>query len=411
MGSFALKRLIALILPEGVLLAVVVLLHRAGAPHDSLTAITPHYVYVVLAMTTLLAVRFHRGRVLMATLILGLSNLALSTFVADAGATGALDRVGLNTLAVLVPLDLAILGLVPEHGTRTRAGLVGLALVAAQAVLVYAFAVGRPDSPALILDQPLIDAGWTIASSLPQLALAAFVIAALALIARLLWRPDAIGRGLLWSVVAVFMALHEGTMHGEHSVYFATAGVLLIVAVIESSHSLAYRDALTGLPTRRALDEMLARLRSRPFTAAMVDVDHFKRFNDKHGHDAGDQVLRMIATQLARVTGGGRAFRYGGEEFAIIFPGKAKPECTAHLETLRKRIAGTGFIVRGPDRPRRKPRRARRVRRDRTKGLTVTVSIGAAERTDATQTPDDVIRAADQALYRAKKAGRNRVRV
>jgi len=79
------------------------------------------------------------------------------------------------------------------------------------------------------------------------------------------------------------------------------------------------------LPSRRALIERLPSL-GRRYTVAMVDVDHFKNFNDTYGHDAGDQVLRMVASRLGEVSGGGTAFRYGGEEFTILFPGKGGKE-------------------------------------------------------------------------------------
>src|SRR2546426_9194380 len=97
---------------------------------------------------------------------------------------------------------------------------------------------------------------------------------------------------------------------------------------------MAYEDTLTGLPARRALNEALLRLGGQ-YSVAMIDVDHFKRINDRHGHDVGDQVLKMIAAKLAQVSGGGKAYRYGGEEFAVIFPGRKAEECLADVEALR----------------------------------------------------------------------------
>src|SRR5207253_10497288 len=123
-----------------------------------------------------------------------------------------------------------------------------------------------------------------------------------------------------------------------------------------------YVDELTGLPGRRALNAALLKLGSR-YTLAMVDIDHFKRLNDTHGHLVGDQVLRKVAAALARVTGGGHAFRYGGEEFAVIFPGCSVAETLPHLEGLRQSIGGSAFVVRTVGRPRReskKPTPARR---------------------------------------------------
>ena len=170
---------------------------------------------------------------------------------------------------------------------------------------------------------------------------------------------------------------------------------------------MAYRDELSGLPARRALNEALLQLPSR-YAVAMVDVDHFKEFNDQYGHNVGDQVLRMVASRLLEVSGGGKAFRYGGEEFTVIFPGRSAGEAVPHLETVRRVIERSSFALRGKDRPRKKPKKPKSTGRPR-KEVSVTVSVGVAEPDRRHTTPDQVIKAADQALYRAKKGGRNQV--
>src|SRR5207249_3136060 len=164
---------------------------------------------------------------------------------------------------------------------------------------------------------------------------------------------------------------------GFSTFYFATSALLLIIAVVEASYHMAYQDGLTGLPARRALNEALLRLGSQ-YTVGMVDVDHFKRINDSHGHDVGDQVLKMVAAKLAQVGGGGRAYRYGGEEFAVLFPGKSAPECLAELEALRQVVEEAKFILRSRIRSKRKKEK---ILSDRGPGqrVPVTVSIGVAE--------------------------------
>src|SRR2546428_3474683 len=108
---------------------------------------------------------------------------------------------------------------------------------------------------------------------------------------------------------------------------------------------MAYRDGLTELPSRRALNEALPRL-SGQFSVAMVDVDHFKRFNDTYGHDAGDHVLRLVAARLAHVTGGGTAYRYGREGFALVFAGQGQDEGLPYLQELRETIETSHFTMR-----------------------------------------------------------------
>jgi GGDEF domain-containing protein len=142
----------------------------------------------------------------------------------------------------------------------------------------------------------------------------------------------------------------------------------------------------------------------------MVDVDKFKLFNDTHGHDIGDQVLRLVGGRLAQVGGGGVAYRYGGEEFSVLFPGVDVDAAAREVESIRGAIEGYRMTVRSADRPKKAEEGAkRRGEGGADKVLSVTVSIGLAAPGEGRKTPHQVIKAADEALYRAKKAGRNRV--
>jgi diguanylate cyclase (GGDEF)-like protein len=139
----------------------------------------------------------------------------------------------------------------------------------------------------------------------------------------------------------------------------------------------------------------------------MMDVDHFKHFNDRYGHQVGDQILRFVAARLKRVSFG-LAFRYGGEEFALVMPGRRVQGMISLLEGLRQSIESSKFTIRGRNRPSHKPRR-----KDNPPGgkeqVGVTVSIGVARKSLLHHTPEAVVKAADEALYRAKQMGRNRV--
>jgi diguanylate cyclase (GGDEF)-like protein len=138
------------------------------------------------------------------------------------------------------------------------------------------------------------------------------------------------------------------------------------------------------------------------YTVAMVDVDHFKKFNDSYGHESGDQALRLVASRLSHIAGGGRSYRYGGEEFAVLFPGKGSDEVFIFLDRMRKIIEQSKFTVRGKDR-----RRKNGIGRGAKKTTSVTVSIGVASSTSDKVPPTDILRVADQALYKAKERGRN----
>jgi diguanylate cyclase (GGDEF)-like protein len=172
---------------------------------------------------------------------------------------------------------------------------------------------------------------------------------------------------------------------------------------------MAFQDELTELPGRRALSHALQSL-ATPYSIAVIDIDHFKSFNDQYGHDVGDQVLRMVAARLRAVGGGGQAFRSGGEEFTIVFAGLSKREALAHAEAVREAVANARFALRKLPRPRGKKAQQRRGRAGSSVGqLHVTISVGVASPNTRHNTVNAVIRHADKAMYRAKSEGRNRV--
>ena len=183
--------------------------------------------------------------------------------------------------------------------------------------------------------------------------------------------------------------------------------LMIAAAVAHEAYQMAFRDELTGLPGRRALNERMQRL-GRNYVLAMTDVDHFKKFNDTHGHDVGDQVLRLVASKLSKVTGGGRAYRYGGEEFALVFAAKSIEECMPHLEAVREVIANYNIQLRNQDnRPQDDQQGRQRRGASAASSVSVTISIGVSERLSDHRSPDEVLKSADQALYNAKGAGRN----
>jgi PleD family two-component response regulator len=142
----------------------------------------------------------------------------------------------------------------------------------------------------------------------------------------------------------------------------------------------------------------------------MLDVDHFKRFNDTYGHETGDQVLMMVANKMMEVGSNGKAFRYGGEEFTILFPGRSMKDVIPELEKLRKTIAEYRLVIRNDERPNSdKEGKLQRGCRGENPHVSVTISIGVAERGEDLTTPVEVLKAADKALYKAKKRGRNQV--
>jgi two-component system cell cycle response regulator len=167
---------------------------------------------------------------------------------------------------------------------------------------------------------------------------------------------------------------------------------------VQMSIEMAITDALTGLYNRRYMENRIrslveqVALCSKPLTVLVLDIDYFKSINDTYGHDAGDEVLREFAVRIRKsIRGIDLACRYGGEEFVVIMPETDLSVATVVAERLRRRIASEPFSIQ---------------QGVRTVELTTSVGIAALAGSD---TPAGVIKRADQALFRAKRAGRNRV--
>jgi GGDEF domain-containing protein len=212
--------------------------------------------------------------------------------------------------------------------------------------------------------------------------------------------------GLTGALAALGVACDGVANPHVFQVFVGTAALIVTATLLQDAFRLAFQDELTGLPSRRAFNERLLALGHR-YAIAMVDVDHFKGFNDQHGHELGDQVLKMIAARLARVGGGGRAYRYGGEEFAVVFAGRSLGDAVRRLEAVRREIEDYRVAVRAPDRPPSERRAHPRSPARPIATVSVTISAGIAERNERNPTAQAVLQAADKALYRAKGKGRN----
>ena len=168
---------------------------------------------------------------------------------------------------------------------------------------------------------------------------------------------------------------------------------------VQTSLEAAVTDMLTSLYNRRYMETHLATLveqsvsRGKPMSVMILDIDFFKSINDTHGHDAGDDVLREFALRMRKsIRNIDLACRYGGEEFVVVMPETDRAVATMVAERLRRKIAAEPFPI-----------------QQGTKSIEVTISIGIAALNDAQDTSATILKRADQALYRAKRDGRNRV--
>jgi GGDEF domain-containing protein len=320
-----------------------------------------------------LAWRFRRSRLAIAAVLIALANvLVRGPLDLSAGGFGS---PGHAALALLFPINLAVIVLSRDHPLPRGRPLIHLAAVLLQPWLVAASLQlgGRIQWPGGLAP------GWMLLISAPQAALLAALIAGVFAALAFAARRGTFEVAVPWVLAAGALALiGDGDVH-RATVMFAGAQLVLLFALVEDSYRLAYHDQLTGLAGRRALDESM-KLLEGDYTIAMADIDHFKRFNDRYGHEVGDQALRMVADQIERV----------------------------QLEQLRAVVEERGFSVRSPKRPRKKPEQPVKSSTP-VEQVTLTISVGAAGPSLQNPDPESVLRAADAALYRAKRRGRNRL--
>lgn len=337
---------------------------------------------LALGLALALALGFHRYRAAQFSLLLGLMALAL-------GAGDARDAFAAQRFGPLLLLLCAAIG-EPRLVSRRHAALLAAILLIIGPVML---------APPRLFEALGDAAAFPLGGQAPRVSGFIFCfIASMICLGRWVWRGQPIDLGLSVALLPAAAAVGRGDAAG---VLFFSAGLLVILAILYASYRMAFIDTLTGLPNRRALDETLSRL-SGPFSLAMIDIDHFKGFNDSYGHDAGDVVLREVAGVLKRHAGG-RVFRYGGEEFCAVYPRAELREAVRALEGARQAVEAAKVAVPAP-RKRRSEQAAAAM-----KEVSVTISAGCADRGDSRRGPGEVLKVADQALYKAKEKGRNRV--
>ncbi|HUF19253.1 MAG TPA: GGDEF domain-containing protein [Burkholderiales bacterium] len=386
-----------------------VLTNRFLEPVASLGTVARYTPYVVLGSAAFLSLAFARGRALFAVL-----TLLPAYFAFDLGLLESENRLVAGTvygaLCIFVPANLAIYALTRERGALNAYGLRRLALIIFECLVVIAVIAESNYLIAQALYWSRHESGIEAkALAMPPIGIVAIAFAFVTAAACAWFRTSVVDAGLAGAIAAFVIACSAPFSPEVFSAYTTTAGIILMFAVLHDSYRMAFHDELTGLPGRRALNQRLMGVMGH-YTIAMLDVDHFKSFNDHWGHAVGDQVLKLVASRLRRIERGGTAYRYGGEEFAIVFPGRRLDDVLPALEKLCNAIAAHRFLIRQSRRQRKsQPAPPESPSTEPRKWDHVTVSIGVAESDEHLPTPEDVLKAADRALYRAKSGGRNRV--
>lgn len=335
---------------------------------------------ILATVVVMLAWHFNKGRVLLAVLLFIVPLTDITTL-------GSVHN--LSSFFVATVLGAAMLGKMAERGFFNRFAINRILLLFVLFLWCYALLVGWVHIQGMnTYLVPLTKV------SIPLLVMGLILFVSVLFLLMKWWQQSDFFSACLLVSLFSFTVLNTMSLTGkQEAIILSSVFLLWSVYLLIDSHKMAYIDDLTQLPGRRALNERLVSL-SKRYAIAMLDVDHFKNFNDTYGHDMGDVVLKRVAKNVARVTNGGKGFRYGGEEFAIVFANKSKQDVQEALELVRKSVESEVVSLIQP--------------KNKNKTVSVTISIGAAF-AKSDRKAEDVIKKADDCLYKAKKAGRNKV--
>jgi len=291
-----LRFLASLLAPGGVLVLATWAVQREEVVQSAAAPYAAYYCFGAVMAGVLLSWYHDQCRLLCSASAVALTVLALGPLVTD-------SKLVKLAAVILLPLNFSLLAISKERGVMTLDGLLKVGIIAAQPFGVLWIAQGNGPGWGAA---PGWSSGFGVGAGLPWIAQLSFAIGALTLLTLVFSRRTKVEQGLLWALVAMFLGLYRfeaGPSAADSDAFFfysGTAGLVLVFAVLEHGYDIAYRDELTGLPGRRAFNNVMEQL-GGTYAIAMCDVDHFKRFNDTYGHDAGDQVLRLVAAKRAGV--------------------------------------------------------------------------------------------------------------
>lgn len=373
--------------------------------------------YIILTIGFILGIFFLQSRISFICILLSVITFYLDNLYFGKQLTGMANTVVFLS-SIYVPVLCILFYHLGERGMFTVNGYIRFVIVLSALVVILLIPKITDMSEAVIstniaLFRPV--AGWL---NIPLIGMLTLAVCGPFFFIRNGFESPCLGPLIMAGIVFIFAGLNFGADIWDVAVrrtvlfsFMSGAAVTFSWAILEISWRNAHIDELTELPGRRSFKNHMERLGAE-YSIAMVDIDFFKKVNDKYGHDTGDQVLRYVASFL-RKNRGGKAYRYGGEEFAIISENMDYEEFCSIMEELKDAISNRPFVIRSRMRPKEKPENVDDIRsvakNRRKKYIVVTVSIGVARVGKRYLLPQEVIEGADKALYKAKRDGRNRV--
>lgn len=374
-------------------------------------------LYMGFALVGFLGWKLNQTRILFSSMLF--IGIAYAMNYPNIFSSWNIDAAGLNQIVSLaLPLTLVIIFSLRESRFMDTANLKRLGWSLVPLALLILWRARGPVSFGQIATLEIIPlpAGFL----LPQVALIFFLLyfVGVAMEKDKKIKPFIFATGI--TMIPLLSAAREGMVpHGFIQELFSASGPTLhnvmafavicgiqLHAIFKMYWQRVYQDELTGIGNRRALDEYMATL-SGEYALAMMDIDHFKAFNDTYGHDEGDNVLRMVGGLLHQELGD-KVYRYGGEEFCAVFEGFGSEDAFMFANKVRRKLEERVFHIRKTNSKKQKSSKSDRKKiKAKGKKVQVTISVGLASPVKSAKGPNDVIKLADQALYEAKDQGRN----
>lgn len=350
--------------------------------------------YVIIVFGIFISLFMNRFLPVLILLSLGALNFTVNFYLSDHNfdlATNLSFVMLLPMLTLMLPVNLLLWTLLPERGVRHLSYISLLTtLFFSQGALIYFAMLNLPLHWIESLSRG-IDIQWV---NIPVYSVLLVIVVWLIMVFKNAYLANirVIDRVVVFVLLLVSVALNQ--MHEPYvfSWLITVSAVLVVISIVFDAHQIAYTDQLTGMKARRALMESFLGL-GRKYSIAMMDIDHFKKFNDTYGHDVGDDVLVLVANELAAISIG-QPYRYGGEEFVVVFPRKSAEQVEDSLEVVRKNIENIKLNL---------------MLKGKKKQPKITVSFGLAEKSARHKNAQAVMKAADKALYVAKESGRNQL--
>ena len=339
------------LLPIGILLFQNAELQKLlNQPFAEFLNSTPFFALIVIG---LLGKRLNQTRILLISIILFASYYILLNPSSKFFTLIGMDDTALTKmLAICLPLVFSIIIMFKESRLISLGSLFKLTISLSPMIGLFAL---YKNSPKLYFDYTSFSPITTlneIPIFIPQLCLVSILIYLLGYFAINDNKISHFSKSIALCLIPFYTAVNTGlsfqikgiASHNIIVICFLVISAILLHSMYRMYWFRVYIDELTAIPNRRALDEYILSL-GKSYYIAMVDIDHFKGFNDKYGHDEGDNVLRMVSSILDRVSKQ-RAYRYGGEEFTVVYEGVTEEQAFEEAEALREAVEKREFYIR-----------------------------------------------------------------